>query len=538
MKRAISTLIGSPYTDEEIAGGVAYRGGQFNVQRFSVARYRGYQDGVAPYRSYLFAHEIGHNLGAAHNREQYESNGQGIASTFSYAFGYLIKCTQYTIMSYGSECWRDERVIPHFSNPSISYDGYRTGIPATRDDSAFVAKAFENNRHVAVEGRDNEFRYEEVRYLQGEFDRSTGGACRYVRLYNDTRHPIVVDSRTYVKPDGTETTYSANLTINAGETRWAIVSCSSSAQHLFGTTYTGTYFHYNHPITGVTVKSPIFPWLEIYTDHSELRIAYTDGGRPTGHTRRYLLPGASEDVIFEPDRGFSIAEIKSTCEGNAIADGFRVSATIDPCIVEASFSDDRTPPAKPIITDIQAGDGVASISVSVPDDGGADLTAISATCTFGSNTYSGASASSPVSVGGMINGQTYECFTTATNLKGTGAASDTISVTLPQTMPSEPTLTRADNGDGEVYLFVSDSGQPTTVDSYTATCTDGTNTFTGTSTSSPITVSGLTNDVAYTCTVTATNSVGTSSASAATAPITPEEASTGLPIWLLYQATQ
>ena len=62
--------------------------------------------------------------------------------------------------------------------------------------------------------------------------------------------------------------------------------------------------------------------------------------------------------------------------------------------------------------------------------------------------------------------------------------------------------------------------------------------FTSTSTSSPITVSGLTNDVAYTCTVTATNSVGTSSASAATAPITPEETSTGLPIWLLYQATQ
>ena len=73
---------------------------------------------------------------------------------------------------------------------------------------------------------------------------------------------------------------------------------------------------------------------------------------------------------------------------------------------------------------------------------------------------------------------------------------------------------------------------------YDATCTDGANTYTGTSTTSPITVSGLTNGVAYTCTVTATNSVGTSSASAATAPITPEEGSTGLPIWLLYQATQ
>ena len=99
-------------------------------------------------------------------------------------------------------------------------------------------------------------------------------------------------------------------------------------------------------------------------------------------------------------------------------------------------------------------------------------------------------------------------------------------------------MTRSDYGDGELYLYVTanfDGGA--TITSYTATCTDGTNTYTGTGTSSPITVSGLTNDVAYTCTVTATNSVGTSSASAATDPITPEEMSTGLPIWLLYQAT-
>ena len=105
--------------------------------------------------------------------------------------------------------------------------------------------------------------------------------------------------------------------------------------------------------------------------------------------------------------------------------------------------------------------------------------------------------------------------------------------------PSAPINVRFDYGDGEIYLSFQideDGGLPVTL--VTATCTDGSNTFSGTSTSSPITVSGLTNEVAYTCTVTATNSVGTSSASAATDPITPDEGSTGLPIWLLYQATQ
>ena len=100
-------------------------------------------------------------------------------------------------------------------------------------------------------------------------------------------------------------------------------------------------------------------------------------------------------------------------------------------------------------------------------------------------------------------------------------------------------MTSATFDDGAIILTVSvsDNGGKE-ITGYEATCTDGTSTFTGTSTSSPITVSGLTNGVAYTCTVTATNSVGTSSASAATAPITPEESTDSLPIWLLYKASQ
>ena len=72
-------------------------------------------------------------------------------------------------------------------------------------------------------------------------------------------------------------------------------------------------------------------------------------------------------------------------------------------------------------------------------------------------------------------------------------------------MPSQPIISSADSGDNELTVYVSESTQLTTVDSYKATCTDGTNTYIGTSTSSAITVSGLTNGVAYTSTVTATN---------------------------------
>ena len=148
-------------------------------------------------------------------------------------------------------------------------------------------------------------------------------------------------------------------------------------------------------------------------------------------------------------------------------------------------------------------------------------------------------ASSPITLSGLSNGNTYSCSVVASNSAGSSAASDAVTAIPGTSVPAAPDVIRTDYGDGEIYLFVtvSDDGG-SSVTGYTASCTDGSTTYTGTSADSPITVSGLNNDMAYTCTVTATNANGTSAASSATASITPEEGATGLPIWLLYQATQ
>ena len=105
--------------------------------------------------------------------------------------------------------------------------------------------------------------------------------------------------------------------------------------------------------------------------------------------------------------------------------------------------------------------------------------------------------------------------------------------------PSTPTIIATDYGDGTIRLTVSvaDNGGAN-ITNYNATCNDGINAFTFNSSTTIITVRALTNGTTYTCTVTATNAAGTSAASAPTAGITPEELVTGLPIWLLYQATQ
>jgi hypothetical protein len=155
-------------------------------------------------------------------------------------------------------------------------------------------------------------------------------------------------------------------------------------------------------------------------------------------------------------------------------------------------------------------------------------------------TFTTTGSSSPLTLTGLTNGTPYSCSVVATNSAGSSAESAAVVATpdIP-TAPGVPTISRVDAGDGEIYLSVTvadDGGSAIT--GYTAACSDGIATYTGTSARSPVTVSGLVNGTAYTCTVTATNAIGTSGVSSASPSVTPEESVGGLPIWLLYEASQ
>ena len=145
-----------------------------------------------------------------------------------------------------------------------------------------------------------------------------------------------------------------------------------------------------------------------------------------------------------------------------------------------------------------------------------------------------------VEITDLPEGKTFRCDSVATSAAGNSPKSNVVEFkTRTPSKPSQPIITATDYGDEELYLKISvndDGGQPVT--RYDAICTGGGRTYTGSSTNSSNTVSGLTNETPYTCTVTATNSVGTSSSSTASLPITPEWTQTGLPIWLLYEASK
>jgi hypothetical protein len=105
---------------------------------------------------------------------------------------------------------------------------------------------------------------------------------------------------------------------------------------------------------------------------------------------------------------------------------------------------------------------------------------------------------------------------------GSDDATTPVTPTPVASVPGAPTIGAVTAGDASasVAFTAPSSAGSSAITGYTATCASTAATGSASGAGSPITVSGLTNGTAYNCSVTATNSVGTSAASAA-ASVTP-----------------
>lgn len=94
-----------------------------------------------------FPHELGHNMGSAHNPE----NGSG--GTYSYSFGHWVNGSFRTVMAYPNPCASGCTRRPYFSNPAISFNGIPTGIENQRDNARSIngtADSISNYRYSEV----------------------------------------------------------------------------------------------------------------------------------------------------------------------------------------------------------------------------------------------------------------------------------------------------------------------------------------------------------------------------------------------------
>jgi hypothetical protein len=186
-----------------------------------------------------------------------------------------------------------------------------------------------------------------------------------------------------------------------------------------------------------------------------------------------------------------------------------------------------TIPAAPVIGSATSGNAAGIVSYTAGADGGSSVTAFTVTCASsnGGALGSASALTNPITVSGLTNGKSYTCTVTATNSVGTSAPSAASNAFVPATVPTAPrSVVASSRNTGAVVSFaapVSDGGSA--IVAYIVTCasSNGGVTKSAFGAGSPITVSGLTNGKSYTCTVTATNSVGTGPASPSSSAFVP-----------------
>ena len=178
-------------------------------------------------------------------------------------------------------------------------------------------------------------------------------------------------------------------------------------------------------------------------------------------------------------------------------------------------STDTSVPSAPTIPIATAGDGKALLAFIPPTTNGSSITGYTVTDSPGGATYT--CTGSPIVIDGLTNGVTYTFTVYATNTYGDGPSSVASNAVTPQaglSLVFPPTDVKAVAGDGQATITFTSAdiiGAPNLVTGYKVISSPGGIVATGRS--SPITVTGLTNGIAYTFTVVTTSTEGDSAPS-------------------------
>ncbi|MGO9872467.1 MAG: fibronectin type III domain-containing protein [Acidimicrobiia bacterium] len=181
-----------------------------------------------------------------------------------------------------------------------------------------------------------------------------------------------------------------------------------------------------------------------------------------------------------------------------------------------------TAPPPPKITSMTPGWHSVTIAFAPTTDGGAPILNYLLVCSVGYGTRTHQGFTSPVTIACVGGGEPYLCTVAAENRVGWGHASPTSpSFSLP-VAPSAPTITSVKLGlYGATVAFTTPANDGgASILNYRVTCTSSNGGITNShqAFNSPISVTGLSPDKTYTCTVAAINQVGIGAGSAPSLP--------------------
>jgi hypothetical protein len=131
-----------------------------------------------------FAHEIGHNLGAGHDRANVSS---GFECIYEYSYGYRVSGNFHTVMAY--KCLGCT-TIPYYSSPNITYNGVTIGIAEGNDSAADNARTLRERVVGYVQTKNPAL--PQIDGVESRFQ-SGGGCFIATAAFNDfNAHPVKV----------------------------------------------------------------------------------------------------------------------------------------------------------------------------------------------------------------------------------------------------------------------------------------------------------------------------------------------------------
>ena len=311
-------------------------------------------------------------------------------------------------------------------------------------------------------------------------------------------------------PDGITATGSASPIIITGLTNGTSYTFTVTASNMFGTSASSS------PSNAVTpVPVPLTPTgVSAVPRNQSAIVSFTPNGT---NATSFVVTSTPGNITATG----SSSPITITRLTNGTSYTFTVKGVDDAgSSSESSPSSPVTPIAAPSApTSLVATSGNATASIAFTPS----VNAVSYTVTSSPAGITATGTASPIVVSGLTNGTSYTFTMTATNASGTSSASTASNAVTPMFPLATPTNIVATAGNASASIAFTTVSQAT---SYTVTSAPGG--LTGTGSSTPVTVNGLTNGTSYTFVVRASNSSGTSANSVSSNSVTPSVPSTNI----------